>query len=92
MFLYDKFFKVVKPCQLTIFNKLEHTVVENLEDKGGCLVSNLKYNSTCILLLQLVDTEDSSSLITTPGCKNICFVTKMFENWIFGHGKKSTFK
>lgn len=53
-----------------IFNKLEQNVVENLEDKSNCLVCHLKYNSPCVLLLQVVDTEENDILLATPGCKN----------------------
>ncbi|VVC39387.1 Hypothetical protein CINCED_3A016381 [Cinara cedri] len=62
-----EYFKIVKPYQLTIFNKQEQSTVENLEDKGSCLVCHLKYTSTCILLLQFIETEDTASLLTTPG-------------------------
>lgn len=59
-----------------IFNKLEQKVVEDLEDKGSCLVCHLKYSSPCVLLLQMVDTEDNGSQLATPGCKNTIALLK----------------
>lgn len=61
-------FKVVKSCQLVVFNKLEQKVVENLEDKSNCLVTSyLKYTSPFVFLLQMIETGDNGVLLTTPG-------------------------
>jgi hypothetical protein len=41
-----------------------------LEDKNNYLVCHLKYSLTFVLLLQMIDTEDNRSVVSTPGCKN----------------------
>ncbi|XP_050541895.1 ubiquitin carboxyl-terminal hydrolase 47-like isoform X2 [Daktulosphaira vitifoliae] len=68
-----EFFKVTKPCHLIIYNKNEREITDNLEDKGSCLVCNLRYQLPCILLLKVIETAiDSSS--ASPGC----IVMKLF--------------
>lgn len=60
-------FRVTKPCRLVIFNKQDQKVVDNLEDKNNYLVCHLKYSLTFVLLLQMIDTEDNRSVVSTPG-------------------------
>lgn len=62
-----EYFRVTKPCRLVIFNKQEQKVLENLEDKSNYLVCHLKYSLTFVLLLQMIDTEENRSAVSTPG-------------------------
>lgn len=48
---------------------MEQKVVDYLEDKSS-LICHLKYSSPCVLLLQMIDSEDNESSIATPGCKS----------------------